>query len=82
MQGICSLSHTPPLLSRAALVDLVGGAIPPSLAFHPTAKASTPIAGEFPSVQLKKTHNLFIPWGDLNELIAKIFNIAKTYEVN
>jgi type I restriction enzyme, R subunit len=31
---------------------------------------------------LKKTHNLFIPWGDLNELIAKIFNIAKTYEVN
>jgi type I restriction enzyme, R subunit len=31
---------------------------------------------------LKKTHNLFIHWGDLNELIAKIFNIAKTYEVN
>jgi type I restriction enzyme, R subunit len=31
---------------------------------------------------LKKTHNLFISWGDLNELIAKIFNIAKTYEVN
>jgi type I restriction enzyme, R subunit len=31
---------------------------------------------------LKKTHNLFIPWGDLNELIAKIFNIAKTYEIN
>jgi type I restriction enzyme, R subunit len=31
---------------------------------------------------LKKTHNVFIPWSDLNELIAKIFNIAKTYEVN
>jgi type I restriction enzyme, R subunit len=31
---------------------------------------------------LKKTHNLFIPWSDLNELITKIFNIAKTYEVN
>ncbi len=31
---------------------------------------------------LKKTHNLFIPWSDLSELIAKIFNIAKTYEVN
>jgi type I restriction enzyme, R subunit len=32
--------------------------------------------------QLKKTHNLFIPWGDLDELIHKIVNIAKTYEVN
>jgi type I restriction enzyme, R subunit len=31
---------------------------------------------------LKKTHNLFIHWSDLSELIAKIFNIAKTYEVN
>jgi type I restriction enzyme, R subunit len=31
---------------------------------------------------LKKTHNLFIPWSDLSELITKIFNIAKTYEVN
>ncbi len=31
---------------------------------------------------LKKTHNLFIPWGNLAELIHKIVNIAKTYEVN
>jgi type I restriction enzyme, R subunit len=31
---------------------------------------------------LKKTHNLLIPWSDLSELIAKIFNIAKTYEIN
>jgi len=31
---------------------------------------------------LKKIHNLFIPWSDLNELISKIFNIAKTHEVN
>jgi type I restriction enzyme, R subunit len=31
---------------------------------------------------LKKTHNLFIPWSDLSELVPKIFSIAKTYEVN
>jgi type I restriction enzyme, R subunit len=31
---------------------------------------------------LKKTHNLFIPWGDLDELIAKILKIAENYEVN
>jgi type I restriction enzyme, R subunit len=31
---------------------------------------------------LKKTHNLFIPWSDLSELTTKIFTIAKTYEVN
>jgi type I restriction enzyme, R subunit len=31
---------------------------------------------------LKKTHNLFIPWGDLDELIAKILQIAENYEVN
>jgi type I restriction enzyme, R subunit len=30
---------------------------------------------------LKKTHNLFIPWGDLDELIAKILQIAENYEV-
>jgi hypothetical protein len=54
MQGICSSPHTPPLLPRSAIVGLVGGAIVISLAFHPTAKAGTPIAGEFPSVHLKK----------------------------
>jgi type I restriction enzyme, R subunit len=32
--------------------------------------------------ELKKTHNLFIPWGDLDELINKIIKIAETYEVN
>jgi type I restriction enzyme, R subunit len=31
---------------------------------------------------LKKIHNLFIPWGDLDELIAKILQIAENYEVN
>ena len=31
---------------------------------------------------LKKTHNLFIPWGDLDELIAKILRIAENYEFN
>jgi type I restriction enzyme, R subunit len=31
---------------------------------------------------LKKTHNLFIPWADLDELIAKILKIAENYEVN
>jgi type I restriction enzyme, R subunit len=31
---------------------------------------------------LKKVHNLFIPWGDLDELIAKILKIAENYEVN
>jgi type I restriction enzyme, R subunit len=31
---------------------------------------------------LKKIHNLFIPWGDLDELIAKILKIAENYEVN
>ena len=31
---------------------------------------------------LKKTHNLFIPWRDLDELIAKILKIAENYEVN
>jgi type I site-specific restriction-modification system R (restriction) subunit len=30
---------------------------------------------------LKKTHNLFIAWSDLDELIAKIFKIAENYEV-
>jgi Protein of unknown function DUF45 len=30
---------------------------------------------------LKKTHNLSISWEDLSELVPKIFNIAKTYEV-
>lgn len=53
MQGICSLTHTPPLLSRAALVDLVGGAIPPSLAFHPAAKVSTPMDGGIPVCPVK-----------------------------
>jgi hypothetical protein len=42
-QGICSLTHTPPPLPRASLVGLVGGAIPPSLAFHPAAKVSIPM---------------------------------------
>ncbi|WP_373545290.1 hypothetical protein [Chamaesiphon sp.] len=31
---------------------------------------------------LKKTHNLFILWRDLDELIAKILKIAENYEVN
>ena len=31
---------------------------------------------------LKKTRNLFIPWRDLDELIAKILKIAENYEVN
>ena len=31
---------------------------------------------------LKKTHDLFIPWGDLDQLIAKILKIAENYEVN
>ena len=31
--------------------------------------------------ELKKTHNLFIPWGDLDRLIAKILKIAENYEV-
>ena len=31
---------------------------------------------------LKKTHNLFIPWRDLDEIIAKILKIAENYEVN
>ena len=30
---------------------------------------------------LKKTHNLFIPWRDLDETISKIMNIAQYYEV-
>lgn len=30
---------------------------------------------------LKKTHNLFIPWRDLDETINKIMNIAQYYEV-
>jgi type I restriction enzyme, R subunit len=30
---------------------------------------------------LKKTHNLFIPWRDLDETIDKIMNIAQHYEV-
>jgi hypothetical protein len=55
-QGICSLTHTPPPLplvqpsrrERASLVGLVGGAIPPSLAFHPAAKVSTPMDGGIP----------------------------------
>lgn len=51
-QGILFASsytrHRP--LANAAC--LVAGAIVNSLAFHPTAKASTPIAGEFPSVQV------------------------------
>lgn len=51
-QGILFVSsytrHRP--LANAAC--LVAGAIVNSLAFHPTAKAGTPIAGEFPSVQL------------------------------
>ncbi|AFY91773.1 type I restriction endonuclease subunit R [Chamaesiphon minutus] len=31
---------------------------------------------------LKKTHNLFIHWADLDELIAKILKIAENYEVS
>ena len=31
--------------------------------------------------ELKKTHNLFILWGDLDQLIAKILKIAENYEV-
>jgi hypothetical protein len=53
MQGILLVSsytrHRP--LANAAC--LVAGAIVTSLAFHPAAKVSTPIAGEFPSVWLK-----------------------------
>ncbi len=30
--------------------------------------------------ELKKTHNLFIPWAELDEIIGKIINIAKHYE--
>lgn len=30
---------------------------------------------------LKKTHNLFIPWKDLDEIVSKIMNIAEHYEV-
>ncbi len=30
---------------------------------------------------LKKTHNLFIPWKDLDEIVSKIMNIAQHYEV-
>lgn len=60
-KGICSLTHTPPLLSlaepfrreRAALVNLVGGAIPPSLAFHPAAKVGTPMDGGIPVCPVK-----------------------------
>ncbi|WP_226594906.1 CHAT domain-containing protein, partial [Microseira wollei] len=48
----------PPLLPRSAIVRLVGGAIVFSLAFHPAAKVSTPIAGEFPSVQLNDIQGL------------------------
>jgi type I restriction enzyme, R subunit len=32
--------------------------------------------------ELKKTDNLFIPWGELDEIIGKIINIAKHYEIN
>lgn len=32
--------------------------------------------------ELKKSHSLAISWGDLSELVPKILNIAKTYEVN
>jgi len=31
---------------------------------------------------LKQTYQLFIPWGDLDEIIRKIVNIAKHYEIN
>ena len=30
----------------------------------------------------KKTDNLFIPWAELDEIIGKIINIAKHYEIN
>jgi hypothetical protein len=54
-QGILFVSsytrHRP--LANAAC--LVAGAIVTSLAFHPTESAGTPIAGEFPSVQLTRS---------------------------
>jgi type I restriction enzyme, R subunit len=31
---------------------------------------------------LKKNHHLFIPWGDLDEMIKKIINIAQNHETN
>ncbi len=32
--------------------------------------------------KLKRKHELFIPWGELDEIIGKIINIAKHYEIN
>ncbi len=32
--------------------------------------------------ELKKGHQLFIPWKELDEIIGKIINIAKHYEIN
>lgn len=32
--------------------------------------------------EFKRKHELFIPWGELDEIIGKIINIAKHYEVN
>jgi hypothetical protein len=46
---VSSYTRHRPLANAACLV---AGTIVISLAFHPTAKVSTPIAGEFPSVQL------------------------------
>lgn len=31
---------------------------------------------------LKRKHELFIPWGQLDEIIGKIINIAKHYEIS
>ncbi len=52
MLFVSSYTRHRPLANAACLV---AGAIVTSLAFHPTAKAGTPIAGEFPSVQLIDT---------------------------
>ncbi len=53
-------THTPLIYCWLCLASRASGAIVFSRAAHPTAKVSTPIAGEFPSVQLKiKIDSLF-----------------------
>lgn len=52
---VSSYTRHRPLANAACLV---AGAIVTSLVFHPPAKVSTPIAGEFPSVQLNIDSNI------------------------
>lgn len=65
------LIHRPSTAGCAS--HLVGGAIVNSLAFHPAAKVSTPIAGEFPSVKLRIARFLQDGFRDNASLFAIAF---------